>query len=51
MAAGLSAEQAAKTLGVARATLYRWEKKPEAESRRPHTARALGNGPASGRRR
>ena len=27
-----------KTVGVKRATLYRWKKKPEPESRRPHSA-------------
>jgi putative transposase len=36
MAAGLSAGQAAKAVGVPRASLYRWEKKPEPLSRRPH---------------
>lgn len=39
MAAGLSAEKAARAVGVPRATLYRWEKKPEPESRRPHRPR------------
>ncbi len=39
MAAGLTAEQAAKAVGVKRATLYRWEKKPQPESRRPHHPR------------
>ncbi len=39
MAAGLTAEQAAKAVGVKRATLYRWEKKPQPESRRPHRRR------------
>jgi putative transposase len=39
MAAGLSARQAAKAVGVSRATLYRWEKKPELLSRRPHHPR------------
>jgi putative transposase len=39
MAAGLSAGQAAKAVGVPRATLYRWEKKPEPLSRRPHQPR------------
>jgi len=36
MAGGLTAEQAARAIGVPRATLYRREKKPEPESRRPH---------------
>ena len=39
MAAGLSAGQAAKAVGVPRATLYRWREKPEPESRRPHRPR------------
>jgi putative transposase len=39
MADGLSAEQAARAVGVPRATLSRWEKKPEPESRRPHRLR------------
>jgi putative transposase len=39
MADGLTAEQAARAVGVTRATLYRWEKKPEPESRRPHRLR------------
>ena len=32
---GLTAAQAAAAVGVARATLYRWEKAPEPRSRRP----------------
>jgi putative transposase len=36
IAAGLSAAQAARAVGVPRPTLYRWEKKPRPESRRPH---------------
>ena len=36
---GLTAEQAASAVGVPRATLYRWEKKPEPESRKPHRPR------------
>jgi transposase len=39
MADGLTAEQAARAVGVARATLYRWEKRPERRSRRPHRLR------------
>jgi transposase len=39
MAAGLSAGQAAKAVGVARATLYRWEKHADPKSRRPHRPR------------
>lgn len=39
MADGLSAERAAKAVGVPRATLYRWEKKHEPLSRRPHRPR------------
>ncbi len=35
IADGLAAEQAARAVGVPRATLYRWEKKPEPLSRRP----------------
>ena len=39
MADGLTAEQAAQAVGVPRATLYRWEKRPERRSRRPHRLR------------
>jgi putative transposase len=39
MADGLSAEQAARAIGVPRPTLYRWEKRPEPLSRRPHRLR------------
>jgi len=39
IAAGLSAEKAAKAVGVPRATLYRWEKAPEPRSRRPKRPR------------
>jgi len=39
MADGLCAEQAARAVGVSRATLYRWEKRPEPKSRRPKRAR------------
>lgn len=38
--AGLTVEQAAKAVGVPRATLYRWEERPELRSRRPHRRRA-----------
>jgi putative transposase len=40
IAAGLRADQAAKAVGVPRATLYRWEKRPELHSRRPRRMRA-----------
>jgi putative transposase len=33
---GLSAEQAARAVGVARTTLYRWSERSEIKSRRPH---------------
>ncbi|HET6375580.1 MAG TPA: integrase core domain-containing protein [Methylocella sp.] len=39
MADGLTAGQAARAVGVSRATLYRWQKKPEPLSRRPHRPR------------
>lgn len=39
MAQGLTAAQAAAAVGVARATLYRWEKAPEPSSRRPKRLR------------
>ncbi|HET6376427.1 MAG TPA: hypothetical protein VFF88_10300, partial [Methylocella sp.] len=39
MADGLTAGQAARAVGVPRATLYRWEKKPGPLSRRPHRPR------------
>jgi transposase InsO family protein len=39
MAGGLPFEQAAHAAGFPRATLYRWEKKPQPESRRPHRPR------------
>src|SRR5947209_3237872 len=39
MADGLTAEQAAKAVGVARSSLYRWEKEPEPRSRRPKRPR------------
>jgi transposase InsO family protein len=39
MADGLTAAAAARAVGVPRATLYRWEKRPERRSRRPHRVR------------
>lgn len=39
MADGLTAGQAARAVGVARANLYRWEKDPQPKSRRPKTLR------------
>jgi len=39
MSQGLTAEQAAKAVGVSAATLYRWQKRPEPHSRRPHRKR------------
>lgn len=39
MRQGLTAEQAARAVGVARANLYRWEKDPALKSRRPKTVR------------
>jgi len=39
MADGLTAEQAAKAVGVARSNLYRWQKTPQPRSRRPHRPR------------
>lgn len=36
---GLTASQAARAVGVPRATLYRWEKEPEPRSRRPRRLR------------
>ena len=38
-AAGLSADEAARAVGVSRATLYRWAKRPEPQSRRPRQLR------------
>ena len=35
IAAGLTTEEAARAVGVSRASLYRWEKEPEPKSRRP----------------
>src|ERR671911_587037 len=39
MGRGLSAAVAAKGVGIARATLYRWQKRIEPKSRRPHRVR------------
>jgi len=39
MADGLSAEQAARAVGSSRATLYRWQRRAEMRSRRPHRVR------------
>lgn len=39
MREGLSAAQAARAVGVARASLYRWEKHPQRKSRRPNSVR------------
>jgi putative transposase len=39
MADGLSAGRAARAVGIPRATLYRWEKRPDPLSRRPHHPR------------
>jgi transposase InsO family protein len=39
VADGLTTQKAAKAVGVARATLYRWEKDAEPKSRRPHKPR------------
>src|SRR5712691_11442846 len=40
IADGLTAEKAATAVGVPRATLYRWQKRPELRSRRPKRTRA-----------
>jgi transposase InsO family protein len=39
IADGLTAEQAARAVGISRATLYRWCRQPEPRSRRPHHVR------------
>lgn len=39
MGQGLTAEQAARAVGISRATLYRWEKRAEPRSRRPRRVR------------
>ena len=40
MADGLTAEHAAKAVGIPRASLYRWQKRAEPRSKRPHRMRA-----------
>lgn len=40
IADGLTAEQAAKAVGVPRATLYRWQNQPQPRSKRPKRTRA-----------
>jgi hypothetical protein len=42
MRAGLTADEAARAVGVPRSTLYRWEKAPVPRSRRPHRLRRNG---------
>jgi transposase InsO family protein len=39
IADGLTSTQAARAVGASRASLYRWEKRPEPLSRRPHRVR------------
>ena len=39
MADGLTADQAAKAVGAPRATLYRWEERPQSRSKRPKRPR------------
>ena len=46
MAKGLTAQEAADVVGVARSTLYRWEKALEPKSRRPHRCRKPAWSPA-----
>lgn len=46
IADGLTAAEAAKAVGVPRATLYRWERKPQRRSSRPHHVRQKNWGPA-----
>lgn len=46
MADGLTAEQAAQAVGVPRATLYRWEERPEPRARRPKRVHAKNWTPA-----
>ena len=46
MAKGLSAADAARAVGGARASLYRWEKQPELRSRQPKRMRAKSWTPA-----
>lgn len=40
MVAGLTGELAAKAVGLPRATLYRWESRPQRRSSRPHRVRS-----------
>jgi len=53
IADGLTAEQAAKAVGVPRATLYRWRNDPQPKSRRParRAPADLVRGPSHRRRR
>lgn len=46
MADGLTAGQAAEAVGVSRASLYRWQSRPELRSRRPRRMRARSWTPA-----
>jgi hypothetical protein len=46
---GLSAAKAARAVGVARTTLYRWSQRCEFKSRRPHNLRAAPSSGAGGR--
>ena len=39
MAMGLSSQEAATAVGVSRATLYRWRRNPESQSKRPRRLR------------
>lgn len=43
---GLTAAQAARAVGVSRASLYRWARRPEPKSRRPHRLRKPAWSPA-----
>jgi putative transposase len=45
---GLSAEKAARAVGVSRASLHRWSKRLEPNSRRPHHPRGSRRTPAAG---
>lgn len=46
VADGLTTEQAARAIGVPRATLYRWQERPTRRSSRPHRLRARSWPPA-----
>ena len=48
MANGLTSDEAAQAVGVARSNLYRWEKQPEPGSRRPKRVRRPQQPPALG---